>query len=93
MNGEAMMVTTVKLRGGWVGFIVAAELVPPPKEHQFEELHRTTKCLFRREAERLALEAYWPIYEQRHGWKHPEDPRRTESDPPPAGDVFVMRAA
>lgn len=41
-------------------------------------------------ANRDARYRYWPLYEFKHGFKHPQDPRRTSSDHPPSATVITM---
>lgn len=54
-----------------------------------EVLYRTSWFNSPRKAEREALYRYWPLYEFKHGFKHPDDPRRTADDPPPAQTVLT----
>lgn len=60
----------------------------PPGEVVLEELYRTPWYRSAARADRDALYHYWPLYEFRHGFKHPEDPRRTSDDPPPSETVI-----
>lgn len=47
-------------------------------------------CTSVRAAHREAMRRYWGFYEMRHGFKHPDDPSRTEADPPPSMDVVAF---
>lgn len=52
-----------------------------------EVLYQSPWYQSERKADRDALYRYWPLYEFKHGFKHPEDPRRTRDDPPPTETV------
>lgn len=90
MSGECMAVGTVKERGKWRGVVVVGELTLPPTPPRFTTLFESHRCDTRQEAQRVAFVQFWPLYEQRHGFKHPEDPARTSFDLPPPADVVVM---
>lgn len=62
------------------------------KGNEPETLYRTDWCKSERKAQREALFRYWPLYEFKHGFKHPEDPRRTPDEDVPEGTaVMTMR--
>ncbi len=54
-----------------------------------EVLYRTGWFNSPKKAEREALYRYWPLYEFKHGFKHPDDPRRTVDDAPPTQHVMT----
>ena len=92
MIGEAMMVGAHKLRAGWQGVVVVGELVSPPKQPDFTVLHSTRFFGSRKQAVAEAMTEMFVLYQQRYGWKHPEDPSRSSFDMPPAADVVTMAA-
>lgn len=49
---------------------------------EFEVVYHTRPYRSKRHAQRDALRNYWRIYERLHGFKHPDDPRRTPNDAP-----------
>lgn len=61
-----------------------------PDDVEFEVLYMTGWHSSPKKADREALYRYWPLYEFRHGFKHPDDPRRTVDDPPPTQNVMSM---
>jgi hypothetical protein len=55
-----------------------------------ELLYRTGWHSSAKKAQREALYRYWPLYEFRHGFKHPEDPRATQDDEVPFGTSVLV---
>ena len=87
--GEAMWIEYQQRGRLWRCRIVAAALVDPPAQLQPEELFVTPWMKSVQAAENLALSRYFPLYEFRQGFKHPDDPTRTEFDAAPR-DIVVM---
>lgn len=63
----------------------AGEGTPMDEMPAPEVLYQSRWYNSERKADRDALYRYWPLYEFKHGFKHPEDPRATRDDQPPAG--------
>ena len=61
-----------------------------PEEVELEIVYTSPWYSSPKKADRDALYRYWPIYEFRHGFKHPSDPRRCPDDPPPLENVMSI---
>lgn len=84
MKEEAMFVEWEMKQHGrlWRCVIVAAPLVEPPAMPAFEVLFVTPWMRSPESAAKQAMARYFPMYEFRQGFKHPQDPSRTEFDAP-----------
>ena len=61
-----------------------------PEDVPLEILYTTPWYSSPKKADREALYRYWPLYEFKHGFKHPKDPRRRPDDPPPTEHVMAI---
>lgn len=91
-GGQVMAIIKEDRPGGCRAKIVFADFRDGP-EPEMEILWTGSWLSTEAKADREAMYRFWPIYEFRHGFKHPEDPRRTSADAPPTADVFVMKDA
>ncbi len=89
-NNELQFIEYQQKRRLWRCRIIVGELVEPPTVPKFEVIFVTPWMHSVATAESLAVSRYFPIYEFRHGFKHPEDPSRTRCDPGPPAGVVVM---
>ena len=94
MKHEEMQFLNMQQKGRlWRAQIVVAALVEPPQEPQFDVLHVSPWMKSPEAVQRAVLPKYFQLYRERQGFKHPEDPTRTASDPMPDCGVLTMRAA
>ena len=92
MIGEAMMVGCIKTGGKWRGVVVVAEMVPPPHPLETRTLFESPRCEKRAAALDLAMAEMFVLYQQRYGFKHPDDPARTSFDAEPSATVITLAA-
>ena len=88
-----MLVGCVKQRKRWQGVVVVGEMVDPPHRPDFTVLFESPWRDKRSDALDLAMVEMFVLYQQRYGWKHPDDPTRTMFDLPPGGTVVTLAAA
>lgn len=93
MQSEAQFIEYQQKGRLWRCRILVADLTKEPSPDAVEVLFTTPWMRSPEAAENLALSRYFPIYEFRQGFKHPEDPTRTSLHPAPPCDVVTMRAA
>ncbi len=84
--GQVMMMATEENNGRHRAKILNLDFALGP-EPDPEILWTGTWLPTMAKAEREGLYRYWPIYEFKNGFKHPQDPRGLRDDGPPVGTV------
>lgn len=64
---------------------------PPGLPEQTTELVVGRWSFSLRKAQRVGIGVYFDTYRERYGFKHPEDPTRTDADGPLPATVMAMR--
>jgi hypothetical protein len=88
-GGQVMAIVTEDRPGAVRAKIIYADF-RESLEPEMEILWTGSWVATKAKADREAQYRYWPLYEFRHGFKHPQDPRRTSADAVPEAGVCVM---
>jgi hypothetical protein len=87
-----IMGTALKKIGTKFAGVVMEFVIKHGEEREPEILWEGKPCRTQRTAQRDAMRRYWPLYEFRNGFKHPDDPSRGPRDPEPTMSVMSMRS-
>jgi hypothetical protein len=86
--GEVMMLTFHQNKFSWRAVIYVG---PPEEPNNAAEMFVGEWKNSLRKAQASGLRQYFDLYESRYGFKHPEDPKRTQSDGAMPYNVISVR--